>query len=538
MIIKIKNMKKTITILLMCATCFFVNIKAQTYFGADVTIENNALYKQTSVKLASAFNGWLYSAIQYSNAVNDSNGLIVRYSKDKGFTWKTVDGYKVANTSATYDDVEIVVAGTDTNNLQLYLSGIRRNVGTNYVIYIDKYNARNGAFLGSIYNLSGSGRVYDLAMATDYMYPASGTTGYSVGLLYSRFGSVSDSIIYLASVDGGASMSIRQSVAITGLYFRKVSISYGKSASGSNGRYFGAWERLPASTARNGNIYASRSTSTVNGNWITPKNLDSLSSTMIGLCRNPRIMTSSGLMDNDSSSLSAVVLVDRDYLGDGSDYDMLGFWNNRAHFANFWSRLDIVNNSENDMQSDIVYHDSAHTFLATYYDSTNSKLVYVKHDLNFNGNNNSTWTTANAQYNDAAAGPNPFPRLAYNPQEKKVAAAWSSQIGSANAKALFDSDYSLLVSSLVTEKPKSFEISVYPNPAKDFINVKLDLKQASQITMELIDMTGKQIMKHDYGNRSGAQNFRVDFSDLKTGIYMMQLKTDKETVGYKISVEK
>jgi hypothetical protein len=532
-------MKKTITILLMCATVCSVNLKAQTYFGTDVTIENNANYKQTSVKLVSAFNGWLFTSIQYSNVSGDTNGVIIKRSKDKGFTWQLIDGYNVVSASTVYDDIEIEIAGTDTNNLTLYVAGINHNVVSNsYILYVDKYNGTTLAFIGSNYNISGPNRIYDIDMATDYMYPAAGTTGYSLGLMYSRFGSVSDSIIYIASIDGGATFSQRQTVATTGFYFRNVSISYGKSASGSNGRYFGAWERLSSTTKRTGNIYYSRCQSTVSGSWITPKNLDSLSSAMIGLCRNPRMMTSSGTIDNDSNGVSAVVLVDRDYLGDGSDYDMLGFWNNRAHFTNFWSRLDIVNSSENDFQSDIVYHDSAHTFLATYYDSTNSKLVYVKHDLSFNGGNGSTWTTVNAQYNDATAGPSPMPRLAYNPKEKKVAAAWSSKTGSANAKALFDSDYSLLVSSLATEKPKTFEVNVFPNPAKDFINVTLDLKQASQVTMELIDMTGKTILKNNYGKISGEQNFKYDFSDLKTGIYMMQLKTDKETVGYKISVEK
>jgi hypothetical protein len=532
-------MKKTITILLMCLTLCSVDLKAQTYFGSDVTIENNANYKQTSVKLSSAFNGWLYSAIQYSNNANDSNGVIIKYSKDKGFTWNFFEGYKEANSSAIFDDIEIVVAGTDTDNLQLYVTGIRHNISPgNYVLYIDKYNAKNGSYSASPYFLSSTDRFYDLALATDYMYPAIGVTDYSLGLLYSKYSPARDSIVYIASIDGGATIGIRHSVATTFSYFRKVSLSYGKGISGSNGRYFGAWERLALPTARNGNIFCSRSEITVNGNWITPKNLDSLSAGMIGICRNPRVMTSSGNIDSDSAGVSEVVVVDRDYDGIGTDYDILGFYNNRAHFSANWSRFDLNNSVENDMQSDIVFHDSAHTFLVTYYDSTNNKLVYYKHDLNFNTANSSSWTLINAQYNDNATGPNPNPRLIYNPNEKKVAAVWSSKVSSANEKALFDSDYSLLASSLITEKPKSFKINVYPNPAKDFINVNLDLKQASQLTMELIDMTGKIIMKNEYGNRSGAQNFRFDFSDLKKGLYVMQLKTDSETVAYKISVEK
>ncbi len=530
-------MKKTITFLLTGLLCFAINSKAQaTYFGADVVIENKPSNKQTSVKLASAFNGWLYSAIQYSNAANDSNGVIIKYSKDKGFTWKTVDGYKVANTAATYDDIEIVVAGTDTNSLQLFVSGIRRNISLNYVIYIDKYNARTGSFLGSIYNLSNTGRVYDLAMATDYMYPASGTTGYSVGLLYSKFSSAVDSIVYVASIDGGATMSVRQTVATTPSFFRKVSLSYGRSASGSNGRYFGAWERLATSTSRNGNIYASRSASTVSGVWNAPKNLDSLSSTMIGLCRNPRVMTSSGLTDNDSASISEIVLVERDFNGTGADYDLLGFFNNRAHFTNFWYRFDVKNNSSNHLHPDVAYHDSARAFLVSYYDSTAGLLNYESHSFNMNTSNASLWTLVKTGYNDVPAGPKPVTRIAYNPKEKRLAAAWIKE-SSTNPTALFDSDYNLIYSSLTSTAAKSFTINVFPNPAKDYLNVNLNLDKATQIAVELIDMTGKSIIRNDYGRIAGEQALRLDFSDLKKGLYVLQVKSNAETVAYKINIE-
>jgi hypothetical protein len=532
-------MKKSFTILFIALIFCAINSKAQaTYFGADVVIENKPGNKQTSVKLASAFNGWLYSAIQYTNAANDSNGVIIKYSKDKGFTWKTMDGYKVASANAKYDDVEIAVAGTDTNNLQFYLSGIRNNVASNnYVIYIDKYNARTGNFSGSIYNLSGATRVYDLAMATDYMYPASGTTGYSLGLLYSRFGSVNDSIIYLASIDGGVSISIRQTVATTPLYFRNVSISYGRSASGSNGRYFGAWERLPSTSSRNGNIYSSRSQSTVSGNWIAPKNLDSLSSAMIGLCRNPRVMTSSGTTDNDSASVSEIVLVERDFQGAGTDYDLLGFFNNRAHFTNFWYRFDVQNNGTNHQQPDVAYHDSARTFLISYYDSTLNQLNYDTHGFNFNGSNASTWSSLKVGYNDIAAGSRPLPRIAYNPKEKKLAAAWISQTGSNNSKALFDSEYNTIYSRLAGEKPKTFEITIFPNPTKDFVYVNLNLKTKGIISYELYDLTGKLVSNQSFGSMAGEQSLRLDFSNLVKGLYVLQISAEGDRANYKLTIE-
>jgi Secretion system C-terminal sorting domain len=535
-------MKKTITILLMSAICLVSKTNAQN-FGTDVIVQNQSIYKQIEPKIASAFNGWLYAAYRFTNVSNDSNGIYFKYSKNNGLTWQKIDSYQEANTSSTFDDLEIEVAGTDTNNLSLYILGLRHNINpSQYLFYIDKYNARNGSFLGPVINYNtGNRQIYDVDMATDYQSPAVGANPYSIGLVYSVFSSLKDSVNYLASVDGGTSFTIRQAIANTGFYNRKVSISYGKSSNGSNGRYFVAWEQLPSSSSRNGSIYFSRSANTVSSVFIAPKNLDSLSTSVAGICRNPKISTSFGLFNNDSANTTAIVTFERDYQGLGNDYDIIGFVNSKASATTSylsWYRFDILNTGNLEKQPSVAFEDSAKTFNVSVYDSTNGQLQVYKHSFNFTLANLDNWDTVRLGYNDVNPGGEPWADIAINPKKKKVAAVWSSQTGSANPKVLFDAEYNTISSSLVTEKPKAFGISIHPNPAKDFINVKLDLKQASQVSMELIDMTGKIIMKNDYGARSGEQNFRFDFSDLKTGIYMMQLKTDKETAGYKISVEK
>jgi hypothetical protein len=288
-------------------------------------------------------------------------------------------------------------------------------------------------------------------------------------------------------------------------------------------------------------VYMSRSASTISGSWVLPKNIDSInnSSIVINRLRNPRIATSySTGVNTDSGGVCAVVLVDRDFDGTGTDMDVIGFYNSRSHITDFWHRLDVANSSPNELQSDIVYHDSARAFLTTYYDSSASKLVYLSHDFNFTAANKDIWTVINNQYNDANPGPAPLPRLVYNPKEKKGAAVWNSKNGSSNSKALFDSDYNLIYSSLASEKPKTFEINVYPNPAKDYVKVNVALKQNTQVAMQVIDMTGKIVMVENYGNRGGAQTFQLDFSNLKTGLYVLQVRSGSETASYKISIEK
>lgn len=499
---------------------------ATPLFTSDIIIQNNDTADQTRVRLAVAFNGWLYAAYSREDVAADKGGITIRTSRDNGTTWTTMDSYFV--TGVRYPAFDIVVAGNDTNSLTLYLAGINMNVtGPNYVLFVDRYNATTGSFIGSNYNLNkGTNTIYDVALATDYESPAVGASPYSVGMLYSAYSSSFDSIVYVGSTDGGTSWAHRQSVATTGSYFGKLSIAYGKSVSGSNGRYFGAWERRASSTARTGNIYSSRSQSTVDGSWITPENLDSVSSAMIGLCKNPQIACSYGNTDNDSGSVTAVVLVQRDYTGNGSDYDLLGFYNKRAHFTNFWYRLDIDNSGTNAMQPDVSYDRTNMNFLTTYYDSTNGKLPYVINGLNLP--TPSSWTTISPQYNDVTTNLKaPYPRVEINPAVVQTAHAWIAQNGS-DGVAMFDAEYNV---TSVNEPEAALSMNnLYPNPASTFITVPFVNETNEAVTISIYNQLGQRVLSEQGGQTKGGITTRtLNVEQLEAGVYFCRIDAGNKT---------
>ena len=234
------------------------------YFN-DVIIENSAL-NQRNVRISAAFNGWLYSAYSTYNTTSNSGGITFRRSKNGGVTWTTLDSYLVTNVK--YDVFDIVVVGTDTNNLTLFMTGVNNNVtGGTYTLFFDKYNATTGVFTGNWGTgiNYGTRKVYDAAIASDYKFPAVGASPYSIGVVYSVYGSPRDSVIFVCSTNGGTSLNVRQPLYATSGYGRHVSLDYGRSSSYNNGRYFASWERLSSSTARNANIYVSRNATTING---------------------------------------------------------------------------------------------------------------------------------------------------------------------------------------------------------------------------------------------------------------------------------
>lgn len=506
-------------------------------FDNDIIITAGDTMNQRNVVIASAFNGWLYSAYTITNSANTRGGIVIKYSKDNGFTWKLMDWYFVPG--ALYDDVEIEVCGTDTNNLNVFVAGVRRFLaGPDYVAFIDNYDGRNGTFLGARFNRgTGTRRIYDLSLASDYEFPGVSTSPYSVGLLVSEYTPSQDSLLFFGSMDGGQTFTVKAVVATTGGYFRKHSLSYGRSTSGSNGRYFAAWEQRSSSTARVGHIYTSRSQSQVNSTtWINPICLDSISNTMINLCRDPRIATQYNDADNDSGSLTAVVLVARDYNGDASDYDLLGFFNKRAHFTPYWYRLDVLNTGENDMQPDIVYSTQQSTFYASYMDSTHHKLTYISNTMNLATPNN--WQFISYRYNDdTTVTRNAYPRLAYNPAGPGTAAVWVDEGPGGFGIAKYDADYLGVYVGTPEEDPITFSVNAYPNPTSDVLNLSIQLQETAQVQCTIMDLSGRLVYQSTPVEQyAGTSVYPINVSGLASGQYIIRLNVGGEEYSQKMQV--
>jgi hypothetical protein len=81
--------------------------------------------------------------------------------------------------------------------------------------------------------------------------------------------------------------------------------------------------------------------------------------------------------------------------------------------------------------------------------------------------------------------------------------------------------------------------SIYPNPASDFTFVRIDLESASDIRLNLTDLTGKLVWKNDYGYKNaGSHRFELQVSELPSGIYFVEIqasgisKTEKLVVRH------
>ena len=99
-----------------------------------------------------------------------------------------------------------------------------------------------------------------------------------------------------------------------------------------------------------------------------------------------------------------------------------------------------------------------------------------------------------------------------------------------------DRDYNLLDIPTVENKGEN-TLSIYPNPASDYATFDLNVFQAGRATVKVYDLAGKVVMTQDLGILdAGAHSYRVDVSNFRHGMYLVNISFGKQTATSKLIV--
>ncbi len=79
--------------------------------------------------------------------------------------------------------------------------------------------------------------------------------------------------------------------------------------------------------------------------------------------------------------------------------------------------------------------------------------------------------------------------------------------------------------------------AVFPNPSTDIINVTLNLKSSQQVSLELLDLTGKAIRTKDLGTIQGETQQSLDVNGVAKGNYFLRIVSDKATEVKKVVIQ-
>lgn len=501
-------------------------------FGNDIILHNIPSEDQHHVAVCSAFNGWLYAVYTYHNDTYNFGAFTIMKSVDNGNTWTVfIDAYYPMPNSI-FKSIDIIAAGDSVSNLKVFLAGVITNnysIGDGYA-FVFRYNGVSGAPEDQILS---EVAVYDIAIARDYMFKATNSNPYSIGVLFSVYTLNNDSIIFKSSSNGGISFDNRVGVHSSSNRFHKVCLTYGRSPSWNTGRYFAAWEEKADFNSNVGHIYTAHSEPNFDSPFTTPLMLDSLDSSAYNNSKNPSIACQFNSADNDSTNLTEIVLFDK-YLSSQNRYDIDGFYNMKSTNTNHFAQFNLNSLSDSRQQPSINFNPFDQTFMVTYYDSTTQKLPYLLKD--FNMQNPNTWQVVSPGYNDSPDLIAPNPKVALNMGEHQGANVWSWNGPGGASVTLFDAPYITDgISGNYTSDNNNFQF--YPNPCNTSLTLSFEIKNEETVTITLYDIIGKQIKTlTDKSYPGGRYLLKYNVTHYPSGSYFLAYQTGNVVKTYKMLI--
>ena len=87
-----------------------------------------------------------------------------------------------------------------------------------------------------------------------------------------------------------------------------------------------------------------------------------------------------------------------------------------------------------------------------------------------------------------------------------------------------------------TVQPDNDNLVISPNPTDGILNLKLWLSEASAVNVEVQDLTERGVKTNNFSQQVGQFNETINLSDLPSGMYLLQLRTDKRSFAKKLMV--
>jgi len=82
------------------------------------------------------------------------------------------------------------------------------------------------------------------------------------------------------------------------------------------------------------------------------------------------------------------------------------------------------------------------------------------------------------------------------------------------------------------------EIQVYPNPTTDYLTVEIDASTAMQVSLQIKDLEGRNVLTVNELCTVGKNSFGFDLRVLANGLYLLQISNSEKSVSRKIEVSK
>jgi PKD repeat protein len=102
-----------------------------------------------------------------------------------------------------------------------------------------------------------------------------------------------------------------------------------------------------------------------------------------------------------------------------------------------------------------------------------------------------------------------------------------------------DSLFAIYVSGIgIEENGFAKGIELMPNPATNRVQLQAAFTQATNLQVELLDMTGKVLLKHEWKNAAAGNNLDIDLNDFSDGVYFVRMYNLENSTTMKLVIRK
>lgn len=88
----------------------------------------------------------------------------------------------------------------------------------------------------------------------------------------------------------------------------------------------------------------------------------------------------------------------------------------------------------------------------------------------------------------------------------------------------------------IDEKENSISLNLYPNPANDMVMIQAELENSSDVSIRLMNSIGQEVKTIEINNAQSIQH-SFDVSELPTGVYLVNLKSDKSSTTKRLIIK-
>ena len=96
----------------------------------------------------------------------------------------------------------------------------------------------------------------------------------------------------------------------------------------------------------------------------------------------------------------------------------------------------------------------------------------------------------------------------------------------------WEKNYGASVASIASNQ----DITVYPNPSVNEMNVQVFAAQANAVSIELMDLTGKAVVRNDEVNTITPNSYNLNTEGLENGVYILKVTNGDQVSTTKVTV--